>query len=302
VQVSAASSLPTQINGINPVYWEGKTKDDYVTINHVVLDYDYFDTFEMQVISGRSFSEEFPTDIQHYIINEAALKLTGFKDPLGKLFSIWEDEGEIIGIVKDFHNRSLREEITPTVFTLNPRHFHPSYIFVRIRPENIQATMKYVENLTKEFAPAFPYEYTFVDDEFNRQYSNDRRIGAIFRYFAILAVFISCLGLLGMASFMAQQRTREIGIRKVLGASVTSVVRIMIREFLVLVCIANIAAWPISYFVMERLLNNYAYRVDFSIWIFVLSGVLSLTIALATVAMQTVKTAMINPVDTLRNE
>lgn len=302
VNITAASSYPTRINLFNPVYWEGKTKEEYIRINQVVLDYDYFKTFEMEMAMGRSFSKEFSTDATKYIINEAALELTGLSDPLGKMFSIWEEEGEIIGVVKDFHNQSLHFAISPTVFTLNPRHSLTQIIFVKVRPENLTATVTTIESLIQELAPSFPVSYTFVDDVFNQQYSSDRQVGSIFKYFTILAIFISCLGLLGISSFMAEQRTKEIGVRRVLGASVQNIVGLLSKEFLMLICAANLIAWPVAYFIMNKWLQNFVYRIDLGILVFVLTGILSLFIAIVTISFQSIKAARARPVEALRYE
>jgi hypothetical protein len=302
VNVTAASNYPTQIGLINPVYWEGKSKNEYIRINQVVLDYDFFKTFEMEMVVGRSFSKEFSTDATKYIINEAALELTGFSEPLGKMFSIWEEEGEIIGVVKDFHNQSLHFAITPTVFTLNPRHSFPRFIFIKVRPEDLTATIASIESQVKELAPSFPASYTFVDDVFNQQYSSDRQVGSIFKYFTILAIFISCLGLLGISAYLAEQRTKEIGVRRVLGASIQSIVGLLSKEFIILIGAANIIAWPVAYFVMNRWLQNFVYRIDLGILVFVLTGFLSLFIAVATLSFQSIKAARANPVDSLRYE
>ncbi|MCP4728308.1 MAG: FtsX-like permease family protein [bacterium] len=302
INVTAASSIPTQVGHINPVYWEGKTRDDYVVISHVILEYDYFETFEMEMAYGRSFSKEFPSDRENYIINEAALKLTGFEEPLGKRYSIWEDENEIIGVVKDFHNTSLHSAITPTVFTLRQKQFPVSIIMAKLKAEDIQGAIRFIEDTFKTFSPGSPFSYTFVEDTFDRAYRTDRRVGTIFRYFAGLAIFISCMGLFGMASFMAQERTKEIGIRKVVGASVSNIILLISREFFILLGAANLIAWPAAYVIMSQLLNNYAYRTDIAIWIFALSGISVLLVAFITVSFQTIKAAITNPVRSLRYE
>ncbi|MFC1564697.1 ABC transporter permease [candidate division KSB1 bacterium] len=302
INVSAASNIPTQIGTVNPVYWEGNTTDDYVIFNHVVLDYNYFETYDMKMVYGRSFSEDHPTDKENYIINETALKLTGFEDPIGKMFSIWEDRGEIIGVVKDFHNKSLHSAITPTVFTLRQKHISISRVFVKLQPGTTQETMQFIEELYRKYSTGYPFLFTFVDEAFDSQYGSDRRVGVLFRYFSILAILISCLGLLGMASFMAQERTKEIGIRKAIGATVPNIILMISKEFTAVICIANVIAWPLSYMIMRQMLNNYAYRTNIAIWIFVLTGIAVLATAFITVSFQTIKAAIANPVKSLRYE
>jgi ABC-type antimicrobial peptide transport system permease subunit len=301
VHVTFATSRPTSIGNINPVYWEGRGPDQYEIMNFVSVDCDYIETFGMEMVAGRDFSRDFPTDRDNYIINQAAVKLTGLKDPVGKLFSIWQYEGRILGVVKDFHSRSLHNEIRPLVITMRP-NWRPAYVFVKIRPDSIPATMGYVERTWGKFAPGYPFNYLFLDDAFEQLYRTDQRTGSIFKYFAVLAVFISCLGLFGLVSYSAAQRTKEIGIRKVMGASVSHIISLISQEFLLLVGLANIIAWPVAYFIMKRMLSSYAYRTGLSWWIFLLAGVSACGIALMTVSIQTFRAARANPADSLRYE
>ncbi|MDH4219243.1 MAG: ABC transporter permease [Candidatus Aminicenantes bacterium] len=302
INVTAARRLPTNIGHINPVYWEGKGPEDYVTMTDASIDYDYFETLGMQIIQGRSFSEEYATDPENYVLNEEAAKITGLESPIGKMFSCWEDEGIIIGIVKNFHAISLHNEIGPVIFTLSQRHGSHSYIFVKIRPNDISGTIAYLDKKAAEFAPNNLFEYSFLDDEFNRQYGNDQRRGEIYKSFTFLAIFISCLGLFGMASFTAEQRTKEIGIRKVLGASMTNIIALISKDFLVLLFISNVIAWPLAYYFMDKLLNNYAYRTSITAWVFIVSGMMAILVALLAICIKIVKAAHANPVDSLRYE
>jgi predicted permease len=302
INVSAARRLPTRIGHFNPVYWEGKGPEDYVTMTDASVDYDYFETLGMQIIQGRSFSEEYATDGENYVLNEEALKVTGLEAPIGKMFSCWEDEGKIIGIVKNFHASSLHSEIGPVIFTLSQRHGSHSYIFVKISPDDMPGTISFLKEKVAEFAPNNLFAYSFLDDDFNRQYGNDQRRGEIYRYFTFLAVFISCLGLFGMASFTAEQRTKEIGIRKVLGASITNIIALISKDFLVLLLAANVFAWPVAYYLMDKMLNNYAYRTGLSLWIFIVSSIVAVFIALLTVWVKILRVAHSNPVDSLRYE
>lgn len=302
INVTAARRIPTNIGHINPVYWEGKGPDDYVTMTDASVDYDYFETLGMQILLGRSFSEEYPTDKENYILNEEAARITGLESPIGKMFSCWEDEGKIIGIVKNFHTSSLHNEIGPVIFTLSQRHGSHSYIFVKISPNDVPGTLSYLEKKAVEFAPNNLFEYTFLDDEFNRQYGNDQRRGEIYKSFTFLAIFISCLGLFGMASFAAEQRTKEIGIRKVLGASIANIVALISRDFLTLLFVSNVIAWPIAYYLIDRLLKSYAYRTSIAAWVFIVSGVAAVFIALLTVCIKIIKAALSNPVNSLRYE
>ncbi len=302
VNVTSAWNQPTAIGRINPVYWEGRGPDQYVTINDASVDYDYFETFGMEILQGRSFSQEFVTDMGNYILNEEAAKLTGLESPIGKIFSIWEDEGQIIGIVKNFNTQSLHNEIGPVVFTLSKRHGSHSFIFVKIRPNDIAGTLESLEGTAKKFAPNQLFRYSFLDDDVQSRYSTDRQRGTIYKYFTILAIFISCLGLFGMASFISEQRTKEIGIRKVLGATIANIIVKVSRDFIILLAISNVVAWPIAYFALSGMLNNYAYRTNFPLWIFVVSGLAAITIALLTICLKIFKAACANPADSLRYE
>lgn len=302
INITAARRYPTSIGHMNPVYWEGKGPEDYVTMTDASVDYDYFKTLGMQIIQGRSFSREYSTDRENYILNETALKMTGLESPIGKMFSCWEDEGTIIGIVKDFHASSLHAPIKPVIFTMSQRHGSHQYIYVKIKPDDVAGTIAYLESKAVEFAPNYPFEYQFLDDVFNRQYRTDQRRSKIYQYFTFLAIFISCLGLFGMASFSAEQRIKEIGIRKVLGATIPDIMALISRDFLILLVVSNVIAWPTAYFLVDNLLNNYAYRTGISLWIFLVSGLTAILIGLLTVSVKIIRTARSNPVNSLRYE
>ncbi|MFC1476866.1 ABC transporter permease [candidate division KSB1 bacterium] len=300
--VTNASTIPTRIGNVNPVYWEGQSSADYISMNFVSVDYDYFETFGMEIVDGRSFSREFQTDVNGYVINEEAAKLMQLEgSPVGKMFSIWENEGEVLGVVKNFHSRSLHNEIVPIVFTLGFT-FTKTVAFVKVQGEDTQGTIDYIQDTFKAFAPGFIFEYTFLNERFEQQYASDERTGALFRDFSILAIFISCLGILGLASFMAEQRTKEIGIRKVLGASQSTIVGLISKEFLLLIFFANLIAWPAGYYCARYLLGQYAYRTDIALWIFLAATGLTLLLALVTVSFQTIRAALSNPVDAIRYE
>jgi hypothetical protein len=302
IHMTTAQSRPTQVGNINPVYWEGRGPEQYEVIKFISCDHDYIKTFEMEIAQGRDFSRDFPTDMQNYIINEETAKLTGFEDPVGKLFSIWQNEGQIIGVIKNFHSRPLHNEIEPLVLTLAQNDWGPNYVFLRIGPENTSQTLDDLAKMWQKFAPNYPFDFQFLDEAFEQLYRTDQRTGTIFKYFAILAIFISCLGIFGLAAFTAEQRTKEIGIRKVLGASISGIVSLISREFVMLLTLANLIAWPIAYFLMKRMLNNYAYRTSITVWIFVIAGMLAYGIALLTVSYQAFKAARTDPARALRYE
>ena len=299
--VSAASSIPLNVNNNNPVYWEGRDSNSYVRMNFVCVDYDYFETFDMKMSYGRSFSREYPTDQENYIINEAALKLTGYKDPIGKMFSMWQDEGTIVGVVKDFHGTSLHNDIRPIVFVMYQNLPYSNW-FIKVRGSRIAESIDFVKRTIAAVVPGYPVEPEFLDEHFQRQYLNEDRLGKILMCFTGLAIFVSCLGLFGLAAFMAARRSKEIAIRKVLGASIGSVMRILSREFIVLIVLANIIAWPLGLFVMSRWMRNFSYHTSIGLGVFIIAGTVALAIALLTVSYQTFRAATANPADRLRNE
>lgn len=301
LQVTAATSRPTGVGNINPVYWQGRGPQQYETFNFIATDFDYVKTFEMEIVLGRDFSRDLETDGQNYIVNEKAVQIMGFEDPVGKLFSIWEDEGQIIGVIKNFHMRSLHNEIGPVVITLSD-NWAPSFLFIKINPNSVQKTIKDLENTWKTFVPNFPFEFLFLDEAFQAQYQTDRQTGSILKSFAVLAIFISCLGIFGLSAFLAEQRTKEIGVRKILGASVPNILTLVSKEFMILLTLANVIAWPAAFFLSDKMLNRYAYRTNISIWIFFTAGALAYIIALLTVSFQASKAARTNPADALRYE
>ena len=301
--VTAASNVPTYgYYFSNSLWrWEGQNPDEETLMRAVLIDFDYFKTFGMEITEGRSFSKEFPTDATEAImVNEEAVKAMGMESPIGKRLSLQDENFKIIGVVKNYHFRSLQQEIEPLILV-----YYPSYcrvLFARLKSDQIPQTIGYIENAWKKFAPGYPFNYRFLDEALDRLYRSEQRIGTLFRYFSILAILISCLGLLGLASFMAEQRTKEIGIRKVLGATASNIVALLSKEFTKWVIVANIFAWPIAYFALSKWLQSYAYKTNIALWSFVLSGALALLIALATVSYQSIKAALANPADSLRYE
>ena len=273
------------------------------------VDPGYFDVYGLEIIKGRRFSWDLKTDrLRTCIINEAALKEFGLENPVGKIIHKVQVEGssfsskdiEIIGVVKDFHFESLHDEISPLVFGWNEPWLWNTG--VRISPKNIQQTIKYIKKVWMEFSPEFPFEYSFLDETFNNQYKGEEKLGKIFRYFAMFGIIIASLGLFGLASFTADQRTKEIGIRKVLGASISSVFVLISKEFTKLILISNIIAWPAAFYFMNRWLQSFAYRTSMDWWVFIFSGFLALMIALITLSYHSIKSALVNPADILKYE
>ncbi len=282
---------------------EGDQKSYGMYFLHV--DHDFIDTYNIGLIAGRTFQKDNISDKGNtFIINKAAVKTIGWsrsEEALGKRISSWGLEGEIIGICKNFHFQSLHESVGPMVLAIHPK-IMPETLSLKLNTENLSETMNFIENKWNEFFPQCPFQYFFLDEYFSRQYHADEQFGKIMLIFAGLTIFIACLGLFGLASFTAEQRTREIGIRKVLGASVSGIVLLLSQEFIKWIIIANIIAWPITYFAINRWLQNFAYRINIGWWTFLLAGAFALAIALLTASYQVIKAAMANPVEALRNE
>ncbi len=301
LSVTRANNAPTNVGNINPVYWEGRGPDQYEMMNFICTDRDYIETFRMEIVQGRNFSRELATDSQNYIVNEEAVKFMQMDHPVGKLFSIWQNEGRIVGVVKNFHASPLRDPIKPVAITLLP-NWTPRRLFIKIRPENLHETIDYMKKVWMKYTPNHPFDYWFLDDIFNRYYQSEMQMSRLFRYFAALTIFISCLGLLGLVSFMAEQKTKEIGIRKALGATVGNMVYLLSKEFILLIATANVIAWPLAYFAMNHWLQGFAYHTEPGIILYVFSALLVFLIAIITVSYQAIKAARANPVESLRYE
>jgi len=279
--------------------WEGKKPEEKIVMYPYTVDYDYIKTFNMEMAEGRFFEREFSTDTSNFVINEAAVKAIGFKSPVGKRFSQGEQRGKIIGVIKDFHQSSLHSEIEPLVLSIGEGS---PYISMKLSSNNIPGTIKFIESYWNKFAYGQPFTYEFLDEAINNYYKTEQNIGLVFRYFTILIIFISCLGLFSLASFMTVQRSKEIGIRKVMGASVSGIVFMLSNEFSRWVLLANIFAWPIAYFAISNWLQDFAYHIDLDVSIFLISGILSFLLSLFTVGYQALKAATANPVESLKYE
>jgi putative ABC transport system permease protein len=303
--VTVASSIPTRIGNVNGIdWWEGKSPADIVVPKFVIGEYDYLDTFGMKLREGRNFSRSRPTDISNFIVNEAAVELMKMKNPIGKGITYMNVQGQIIGVVKDFHFRHISEPIDPLILLIHPRHheyFH-RFVFAKIRPGGIKEALNYIQAACRRFAPHFPFEYKFLDEEFNRLYLSEETVSRMVDSFTLLALFIACLGLFGLASFMTEQRKKEIGVRKVLGSSASRIVLLFIREFYKWVLLASIIACPIAYYAMRQWLNDYAFHIPLLWWPFALACSLTFLVAGLTVSYQSIRAAHINPVETLRSE
>ena len=268
------------------------------------VDEAFLDTYNLELVAGRNFSLSVTTDTsQAFILNETAVKRLGWTEPLGKEFG-WaahnREKGVVIGVVKDFHNRSLHEIIRPVAIAMWQPKFN--VLTLKIRGQDIDETLKYIGEIWQKYIPEKPFEYRFLDENLASFYLAEQRIGTLITVFAGLAIIIACLGLFGLAAFTAEQRTREIGIRKTLGASVPNIVRLLSREVVILVLLANLIAFPLAYWVMNEWLAGFAYRIDLGALVFVLSGLLTMAIAIMTVSTQAIRAALTDPATALRYE
>jgi len=265
-----------------------------------VVDHDFIETFGIELIAGRNFSKRFPSDVDHaYILNESAVKEIGWESPVGKELEIM-NKGPVIGVVKDFHFRPLHQKIEPAALYIYPKLFQ--YISVRISPTDVSRSIDFLKAKWQALVPGQTFQYSFLDEDFDNLYKAEMRLGKIFTVVTFLAIFIACLGLFGLAAFEALQRNKEMGIRKVLGASAAGIVVLLSKEFTKWVLLANIIAWPVAYYAMNRWLQNFAYRINIGPLIFLQSAVLAFIVALLTVSYQAMKVSLANPVDTLRYE
>jgi putative ABC transport system permease protein len=269
------------------------------------VDHAFVPTYQIKVVAGRNFSKAYPTDNQQaFLLNESGVKLLGFKNPreaIGKTMQYGDRQAQIVGVLQDFHFESMHEKIKPILLMI-PEEPDFRRLSVKLSGSDLKTGLAHLEQTWKQFLPDYPFAYTFLDQSFGQLYEAEQRQGLLFTFFASMAILIACLGLFGLAAFATEQRTKEIGIRKVLGASVTSIVALVSRDFLKLVLLANLLAWPIAWYSMHQWLQHFAYRIAMNGWLFVGASVVALLIALLTVSFQAIKAAIANPVKALRNE
>lgn len=274
-------------------------------IKFVSADVNFTSTYGVTIVAGREFSREFGTDTSGFLINEAAVKVLGFKsndEAPGKDFGYGGRKGKLIGVFRDFHFESMHEKIVPLVLFVPRNEGNYGNISIKISGSNIPGALAHIEKTWKKFLPETPYQYNFLDENFARLYQSEQRQATLFTIFAVIAIFIACLGLFGLSAFAITQRFKEIGIRKVLGASVSNIVTLLSKDFIKLVLIATIIAFPIAWYFMNNWLQDFAYRITISWWIFMVAGIMAAAVAIATISFQAVKAAIANPVKNLRTE
>jgi putative ABC transport system permease protein len=301
---AASAYLPHDIGSTTTARWPGKPDSLQILTYKQEADYDFVDVYGLKIVKGRNFSRGFSSDAAGaFLINESAQKALGWADPIGRDFGLnreHKSEGKIVGVVKDFHMHSLHLPIMPLFIALEPTRV--GQLSIKIRGENIPETIAAVAGIWERFAAGYPFEYSFFDELFDQTYRAEQRMAAIFSAFALLAILIACLGLIGLASFTAERRTREIGIRKVLGASSSGVVILLSREFMKWVVLANLIAWPIGYFAMRAWLQNFAYRMALTPAMFLGAALAAFFFAAAVISLQTYRAANANPADSIRYE
>ncbi|MBN2264289.1 MAG: ABC transporter permease [Candidatus Aminicenantes bacterium] len=306
LSVASSSCLPNNVTSSTHAQWPGRPEDLEIPIYVVEADYDFPGLYGLELAAGRSFSRDFPSDAGGaYLINEAAQKALGWDDPLGREFGRKGPEsadarGRIVGVLKDFHMHSLHLSIMPLYVFLDPAR--SNRVSIKLRGGDIPAALASARRAWEKVAPEYPFEYAFFDEIFDRAYRVERRLGTMFSAFAGLAVLIACLGLLGLASFTAEQKTKEIGIRKVLGASSSGIIVLLSRDFMKWVVVANVVAWPVGYFAMRSWLSHFAYRIDLTVPMFLGAALAAFAIAAAVIGLQTYRAASANPAESMRYE
>lgn len=281
--------------------WEGRDTDKDIYMYHGSVDYDFFETFDIPIVQGRAFSRDFATDRgSALIVNEEALRVMGMQDPIGKKMGHFKRDGVIVGVMKDYHFATLRDRIGPFVLDLDPQA--TNFVIIKVNPENIAATTSQIEKVWNRYDPDQTFEAKMLDEILDEAYLTEGIIGRFFNYATYLALMISCLGLFGLAAYSVEQRIKEVGIRKVLGASTSDIFSMLSKEHLKLIAISNIIAWPLGYLAMRAFLQNYPVRTSLGIEIFLLSAFAAFAIAFITVFSQTIKASLANPADILKYE
>lgn len=284
----------------------GKNVATKIELKYVTTDHDFIPTYGMKLAAGRNFSRDFISDTANYVINETAVKELGWKTPqnaIGKDLTYGGTKGKIIGVVQDFHFESLRQNIIPILFFLpSPKSGYYNNISIKIDGSNVQSAISTIRDTWHQYVPNVPFDYTFLDERFQKLYEAEQQQSQLFTIFSFLAIFIACLGLFGLSAFTISQRVKEIGVRKVLGASVPQIVIELSKDFLKLVVFSTVVAWPVAWLLMHRWLLDFAFKIDLSWWVFAAAGIIAFIIAFATISLQTIKAANVNPVKSLRSE
>ena len=304
--VAASSNVPGSGFNMNEIWWDEQPRHR-VASSECAVDYDYFATLNIPMVEGRGFSRDFTTDSMNaFVINQTAVRALNLENPVGKEI-VWDADitggamkGTVVGVVQDFHFQSLHEPIRPLLFVMLPEAYN--HLILKIKPQQMQNTLAAIETAWQQFDKQYAFAFSFLDENMNQLYQSENQMGKVFGIFSIITVLIACSGLFGLATFTVAQRTKEVGVRKVLGASMSSILQLLSKDFLKLVGVAIVAGSPIAWYIMDRWLENFSYRVDITWWMFALAACLILVVALITVSYQAMKAAMDNPVKSLRSE
>jgi putative ABC transport system permease protein len=300
--ITRTSDEPTDLsNGTGSVVWDNKDPNTTPQFTTLSAGYDFVKTMDLALLDGREFSPDFISDSSAYLVNEEALKIIQYKNPVGRNLSLWDQHGAIVGVLKNFHFTSLHDPIKPLIVHLGEND-GGGVALIRIRPGMTKVALARLEKICKGLNPQFPFSFSFADQEYQKLYQSEIIVSRLSDYFAGLAIFISCIGLLGLAMFTAEQRTKEFGIRKVLGATVISLFTLMSGEFVLMVVIALLIATPLAWWAMNNWVSNFAYRVRMEWWLFIIAGAIAVFIALITISFQAIRAALTKPVNSLRSE
>jgi hypothetical protein len=298
---SLGHSMLGRNNNTSGLEWEGKNPEDLILFENIGVNYNLIETMGIELAEGRSFSEEFSTDTSKIIFNEAAIRIMNMKDPIGKTIKLWgQYDLEIIGVVKDFHFQSMHDVVNPLFFRLSPQNTWN--VAIRMEAGTEKETLEALSEFYADYNPGFTFDYKFQDQEYAKMYAAEQRVATLSGYFASMAVLISCLGLFGLATFTAERRLKEIGIRKALGSSSTSIVMLLSGDFTKMVLVSVFIGIPASYWLLSKWLERFAFHIELNSWYFIAAGVIALVIAWVTVAYQAIKAANVNPVKCLRTE
>jgi len=294
-----------------PMVIEGYTEGEYDVLPIMIVDHDYFSTLQVEMTDGRDFSKDFPSDIQNaFIMNEAAVNKFTIKDPVGTPIQSWmmtnngewnQKTGELIGVVKDYHLTSLQKDIQPILYYLHSPHTSSiSSLLIRINGHDVSNTIDFIEHVSLEYQPDIPFEVAFLEDSMNQWYDQEERFLKLLTIFVLLAIIIAMLGIYGLSGYSVQQRTQEIGIRKILGATPLQITHLISQQYFINLIIANIVAWPIGYYLMQKWLQNFAFKIQINAFYFAIAGILTALIAIFTISVQTMKTANSDPAEILK--
>ncbi|MFC2132709.1 ABC transporter permease, partial [Bacteroidota bacterium] len=300
INVTRTFQMPSFNRFSSDGYWEGASNDRSLLFDISVIDFDYINSFGITISEGRDFDNSFRSDTANYILNKKAIEMMGIEDPIGKTFITGPDSGKIIGITENYHYAPLKKDIRPLMLRMNSAFYR--YLVIKLSPDNQTSTIEYLETIFNKYSPDNVFEATYFEDDYDRLYRSENRLNKLFTFFTILAIFISCLGLYGLASFMAENKTKEIGIRKALGSSVGAIIKMLNLDFIKWVVFAIFIGSPLAWLFMNKWLQNFVYHTKIFWWLFPITGLLVITIAIITTSYQAYKAATRNPVDSLRHE